>query len=162
MKSTHSALRCGFLCGHLGSRSRLVEWVESFYRKMAARRIGQFVPDWIKIATKVPNEAKPNMNSLRMQYETIKTRWGNNTVMNRSTCISCRYWYNTCILIQCNVHLFSNSHAYVGFYVMFSKSCVQLLYFRVNATAKLLIWDVFNIKLFFTDIVIDLGCSNVG
>ncbi|XP_073247319.1 ATP synthase subunit d, mitochondrial-like isoform X2 [Porites lutea] len=40
---------------------------------MAARRIGQFVPDWIKIATKVPNEAKPNMNSLRMQYETIKT-----------------------------------------------------------------------------------------
>ena len=41
---------------------------------MAARRIGQFVPDWIKIATKVPNEAKPNMNSLRMQYETIKTR----------------------------------------------------------------------------------------
>lgn len=44
---------------------------------MAARRIGQFVPDWIKIATKVPNEAKPNMNSLRMQYETIKTRWGN-------------------------------------------------------------------------------------
>ncbi|XP_074638984.1 ATP synthase peripheral stalk subunit d, mitochondrial-like [Acropora palmata] len=40
---------------------------------MAARRIGQYVPDWIKIATKVPNEARPDMNSLRMQYESIKT-----------------------------------------------------------------------------------------
>ena len=45
-----------------------------FYRRMAARRIGQYVPDWIKIATKCPAEAKPDMNAIRMKYETIKTR----------------------------------------------------------------------------------------
>ena len=41
---------------------------------MAARRVGQYVPDWIKIATKCPSEAKPDMNAMRMNYETIKTR----------------------------------------------------------------------------------------
>ena len=41
---------------------------------MAARRIGQYVPDWIKIATKVPQEARPNMSAMRAKYETIKTR----------------------------------------------------------------------------------------
>ncbi|XP_020609386.1 ATP synthase subunit d, mitochondrial-like [Orbicella faveolata] len=40
---------------------------------MAARRIGQYVPDWIKIATKVPHEARPNMSAMRAKYETIKT-----------------------------------------------------------------------------------------
>ena len=42
---------------------------------MAARRIGQYVPDWIKIATKVPHEARPNMSAMRAKYETIKTRY---------------------------------------------------------------------------------------
>ena len=41
---------------------------------MAARRIGQYVPDWIKIATKVPHEARPNMSAMRAKYETIKTK----------------------------------------------------------------------------------------
>ena len=42
---------------------------------MAARRIGQYVPDWIKIATKCPHEARPNMSAMRTKYEAIKTRY---------------------------------------------------------------------------------------
>ena len=41
---------------------------------MAVRRIGQYVPDWIKIAAKVPAEAKPNFARFRTNYETIKSR----------------------------------------------------------------------------------------
>ena len=42
---------------------------------MAARRIGQYLPDWIKIATKVPEEARPQLNAIRTTYENIKTRY---------------------------------------------------------------------------------------
>ncbi|PFX25890.1 ATP synthase subunit d, mitochondrial-like [Stylophora pistillata] len=41
---------------------------------MAARRIGKYVPDWIKLATKCPEEGKPVFNRMRTKYENLKTR----------------------------------------------------------------------------------------
>ncbi|KAK3717322.1 hypothetical protein QZH41_011552 [Actinostola sp. cb2023] len=40
---------------------------------MAARRIGQYIPDWVRISTRVPTEARGDMGRFRTAYETLKT-----------------------------------------------------------------------------------------
>lgn len=41
---------------------------------MAARRIGKYVPDWVKLATKCPEAERPHYNRLRTNFENIKTQ----------------------------------------------------------------------------------------
>jgi hypothetical protein len=41
---------------------------------MAARRIGKYIPDWVRISTRVPPEARGDMGRFRTAYETLKTR----------------------------------------------------------------------------------------
>ncbi|KXJ26547.1 ATP synthase subunit d, mitochondrial [Exaiptasia diaphana] len=40
---------------------------------MAARRIGKYIPDWVKISTRVPPEARADMGRYRTSYEGLKT-----------------------------------------------------------------------------------------
>ncbi|XP_031567901.1 ATP synthase subunit d, mitochondrial-like [Actinia tenebrosa] len=40
---------------------------------MAARRIGQYIPDWVKISARVPTEARGDMGRFRAAYESLKT-----------------------------------------------------------------------------------------
>ncbi|EDO34731.1 predicted protein [Nematostella vectensis] len=40
---------------------------------MAARRIGQYVPDWVKIASRVPAEGRADMARFRSIYDNLKS-----------------------------------------------------------------------------------------
>lgn len=41
---------------------------------MSARRVGQRVFDWVKLASRVPSEAKADFNAFRARYEACKAR----------------------------------------------------------------------------------------
>ena len=43
---------------------------------MAGRQIGKYIPDWVNIAKRVPQEARAEFMRFRAKHETIKSGYG--------------------------------------------------------------------------------------
>lgn len=83
---THNPKQVFFTDGHLAGVQPfcICKQVLVLSCIMAARRIGKYIPDWVKISTRVPAEARADMGRFRTAYEGLKTRY----VVKEITCIS--------------------------------------------------------------------------